>query len=264
MILVGLTGGMQQGKSTVGRMLREMAGIGPEGDLETSYVIGDVANAWLNKWPAELELAPGQDVIDLANSLIKKFPPVLAEKMGREVTYEQLEIKRNPESLALHKPLTNYLEARLTVGHDTELFPTPITPENKEVHRSLFHWIGGVLITVLDPLIWNKAHDQRVKELKAAGQPFVTVGGIRAENEADMIRANGGLVVRVVRPEVEANYDLTERIMAGVKPDVEVINNGTMEQLVGVTKKLYVDLVTGGIKPAKGEPVSYVCDSGSV
>ncbi|MBW3538184.1 hypothetical protein KY386_01685 [Candidatus Parcubacteria bacterium] len=259
MILVGVTGGIGQGKTTVSRMLRELAGAGPECDLETSYIIAEVANAWIATWPpTPLKVTPGQDAVGLANELIKTLPAAVRQKLDTSVTSEQLKIERNDESLAFHHQLTGYLQARLAAGPAAdELFPAPITPANKALHRQLFMWLGACLVVKVGPNIWGNALERRIKALAAGGQGFVTVGGIRSKYEVKMIHRNGGLVVRVVRPEAQANTDLTERFMREVVPDVEVINNGSFEELKGAVKRLHGDLAGGRLRSNPISPQRY-------
>lgn len=247
MILVGLTGGIGQGKTTVSRMLRGLAGGGPEGDLETSYVIAKVLNAWLETWPAHLKLEPGQDVVDLANALITSLPAAVQQSLGELVKPEQLQIERSVESQQFNHQLIDYLQERLAAA-SAQTFPTPITPATKSFHRKLFMWLGACLVVKVDSNIWGNAHDRRIKQLAATGQKFVTVGGIRSKYEVEMIHRNGGVVVRVVRPDAQTNSDLTERFMLEVTPDTKLVNNGSFEELEAVVGRLYRDLAAGRLQ----------------
>src|SRR5688572_24840563 len=83
MIVVGLTGGMGQGKSTVGAKLRELAGVDYKADLEFSYPVSEVVNDWLATWPNPLVQQPGQDITSLANDLIKTLPPIIEHRTGK-------------------------------------------------------------------------------------------------------------------------------------------------------------------------------------
>lgn len=258
MILVGLTGGIGQGKTTVSRMLRELAGAGPECDLETSYIIAELANVWIASWPARLMVPAGEDIIDLGNALIELLPDAVHQLLGKGVALEQLQIERSDESLAFNQQLIGYLQARVVAGGSGRgQFPDPITPINKALHRPLFMWLGASLVVKVDPRIWGDALQQRIQALSAAGQQFVTVGGIRSKHEVEMMHRHSGLVVRVVRPEAQISSDLTERLMLEVIPDTELVNNGTFEELEAATGRLYRDVIAGRLQPGASNQPNY-------
>lgn len=248
MIVVGLTGGMGQGKSTVGQALRELAGVDYKADLEASYPISEVANAWMETWPKPLILPSDQSVVGLANDLIKTFPDILQRLTGKELSYEAMRIDDgDPESLKLHNRLIAYLEHYLSLS-SAELaaqLPTPIFEQNKRLHRTLLQWIGGVTIEQGVPTVWSDLLDRRIKQLAERGYKLVTVGGIRYDHDAAMIKSNGGIILRVERPNSTTSSDVTETAMSGVKPDVVLHNDGTLEQLEVVVRGLWQDLQAG-------------------
>ena len=245
MIVVGLTGGMGQGKSTVGEILRQLAEVDYKADLEASYPISEVANAWIATWPKPLDMAAGQSLVDLANELIVKFPPILEQITGKSAEVSRLVIDPyDPQSLALHNRLLRYLDhwVLLSDKEATAQLPTPITPDNKGLHRALLMWIGGVSVEVVSPTIWSDLLDRRIKQLADRGYKLVTVGGIRYDHDADMIHANDGTVLKVSRPNSAKSSDITETAMKDIIPDSVLYNDGSLAQLEAVTQKLWRDL----------------------
>lgn len=248
MIVVGLTGGMGQGKSTVGHLLRQLAKVDYRADLESSYPISEVANAWMQTWPKPLKLEAGQTVVELANILIRSFPAVLERLTGKTLTYDQLKIDAtNPKSLELHNRLIAYLEQYLglTETERTVQLPTPIFEENKRLHRPLLQWIGGVTIELGVPTVWSDLLDRRIKQLAERNYVLVTVGGIRYDHDVAMIKANGGVVLRVERPDSLSSSDVTETSMQEIRPDITIVNNGNLEQLELAVNQLWADLLKG-------------------
>ncbi len=248
MIVAGLTGGMGQGKSTVGEILRGLAGVDYKADLETSYIISEVANAWMETWPRPLALKPGEQMVELANELISNLPPILERLTSKTPVAAKLLIDASdPQSLELHKRLLKYLDQWILLS-EAELaveLPTPIRAENKGLHRSLLFWLGGVMIELVSPTIWCDQLDRRIKQLEERGYKLVSVGGIRYPQDAAMIRSNGGMVLKVERPHAHHGSDVTETAMKDIHPDTVLFNDGTLEQLTAAVERLWQDLQAG-------------------
>ena len=69
-----------------------------------------------------------------------------------------------------------------------------------------------------------------LKELLAVTETPLVVSDVRTEAEAALIRARGGLLVRIDRPGVgPANKDITERYLEG---DVKITNDGDKQELL--------------------------------
>lgn len=250
MIVIGLTGGMGQGKSTVGAKLRELAGVDYKADLEFSFPITEVANQWLSTWPEPLVLNPDQTIEDLANKLIETLPAALDQWTGRSVSTDKLRVASRDESYKLHERLIIYLHEWLALESEERKvqLPLPIVPVNKTLHRSLLQWLGGAMIELVHPNIWADVIDRRIKQLDGRGYSLVTVGGIRYQQDMTMIHNNGGLILRIVRPNTLTSSDVTESAMQHVQADVELQNNGTLQDLELVVGELWQDLQAGKTK----------------
>lgn len=253
MILLGINGGMRQGKSTVGAELRRLAGVDAKADLEFSYPIGQVANLWVKQWPLSV-IESGLSVIEIANKLIPLIAEPVKQVTGYEVDVDRLLIEDTATSKEVNNRLLSYLEKYIEAGERRdEEFPTPIGPDNKVLHRALYQWIGARLIDEVDAGqghdIWTRVIERRMATLKERGYKLVTVGGTRYPHQQQVIRAAGGYIIDVERPGMAEDSDVTERAADGVEPDIKVLNNGTIEQLNSAVFDLYNDLVAG--KPEK-------------
>lgn len=249
MILVGMVGGARQGKSTVGAELRRLAGVDAKADLEFSYPIGQVADLWVAQWPPSI-LESGLPVREIANKLIPLIKEPILKVAGVEVDTDVLLIENNPASLEKANRLLSYLEKYIEAGAGRPSeFPTPITPDNKVLHRALYQWIGARLIDEVDvgggSDIWTQVIERRIKTLEERGYRLVTVGGTRYPQQQAMVRRHGGVIINVVRPGIAEDNDVTEQAAARKLADIQVKNNGTLEQLNVVVGVLYRDLQAG-------------------
>lgn len=252
MILLGINGGMRQGKSTVGAELRRLAGVDTKADLEFSYPIGQVADLWIKQWPISI-IESGLSTLEIANKLIPLIAEPVKTVTGYDVDAEILLIRDTAESRETANRLLSYLDKYIEAGaHRNEEYPVPITPDNKVLHRTLYQWIGARMIDVVDAGdgydVWTRVVEHRIDTLKDRGYNLVTVGGTRYPHQQQFIRRAGGLIIDVERPGMAEDSDVTERAADGVKPDISVINNGTLEELNTVVAALYNDLLAGNPK----------------
>jgi len=61
---------------------------------------------------------------------------------------------------------------------------------------------------------------------------------VRFQNEADYVRSKGGIIVRIVRPEQIAENHESELKQCEVAADIEIVNDGTIEDLHNKIKQL--------------------------
>lgn len=252
MILLGINGGMRQGKSTVGAELRHLAGVDTKADLEFSYPVGQVADLWVRQWaPSVLE--SGLKTIEIANKLIPLIAEPVEQVTGYKADVDRLVIEDTAASKELNNRLLSYIERYVEAGeHRGEEFPTPITPDNKVLHRALYQWIGARLIDEVEAGaghdIWSRVIEKRIATLKERGYALITVGGTRYPHQQQVIRDLGGYIIDVERPGMAEDSDVTERVADDAVPDIKVVNNGTLEQLNDVVKELYQDLINNNIR----------------
>lgn len=252
MILVGMVGGARQGKSTVGAELRRLAGVDAKADLEFSYPIGQVADLWVKEWSTSV-LDSGLPVREIANKLISLIAEPVKRVTGLDINPEILLINDTPEDIEKANRLLSYLERFIEAGDSRQdEFPTPITPDNKVLHRSLYQFIGARLIDEVDVGegmdVWVHVLEKRIVTLKDRGYALVTVGGTRYPHQQEMIRRNGGVIINVERPGIAEDSDVTEQAEARKLADIIVQNNGTLEELNTLVGVLYDDLLVGNTK----------------
>ncbi len=86
----------------------------------------------------------------------------------------------------------------------------------------------------IDPQVWVKNMELRTKEYRELGMGIV-IDDARFDNEAEWVRANGGMVIHLSRPSEEDGTEHTEHASeAGVEKfstDVVLVNNGSIADL---------------------------------
>ena len=97
--------------------------------------------------------------------------------------------------------------------------------------RRLMQAHGHAIRTHVDPTVWLSAAMAKAQVLRADGEPVV-ITDCRYQNEADAIKAAGGVLVRVVRPgQADGDRHITEVDLDERETDYVVQNDGTLEDL---------------------------------
>lgn len=94
---------------------------------------------------------------------------------------------------------------------------------------------------MIAPHVWTNIARTRIVDAMASGLSVV-VDDIRFQNEADLIRDLGGMVLRIVRPDIAMQSHQSE---ADLPADMIHVNNGTERELIGFVR--YVFLCDGVI-----------------
>ena len=88
--------------------------------------------------------------------------------------------------------------------------------------------------------VWAKITELRIKDAIKRNAFFI-ITDVRFPNEAETIRRNGGVVVRIIRPNIESNGIVghaSEQDLPGRLIDGTVYNDGSLDDLHKKIKKL--------------------------
>ncbi len=243
MLLIGMTGPIGHGKSTFASALMK---IEPNTEhLESSLIIAQVANGLHQA----LQGVPTEGNIDFLNEWLTALPPILLKVVHTPVSYEQIKIKQSD----INEHPVEYEKLFLHVKNiirNPMLAQTVITDENKESYRPFLQWLGGYLVTRVDPTIWYNEIIRRVFEAEAKGRKLCIVGGLRFPTDAQLIKQAGGFVIKVYRPGHLQNdiLDPTERERDNIRYDSTVVSNGTVADLEECAKAVYQDALNNSLK----------------
>lgn len=96
---------------------------------------------------------------------------------------------------------------------------------------------------LVHPGFWVNHTMMKVRRARDAGFPVV-ISDVRFKDEAEAIRAMGGVVLWVHRPGIEAGEHASEQGFPAHLVDLTIHNDSTLGQLRKGTKNLHHDLVT--------------------
>lgn len=107
--------------------------------------------------------------------------------------------------------------------------------------RAALQGLGKAVRDVLDPGIWVRTV---LAAWESGGRAPTVISDVRYDNEAQVIRSVGGIVVEVVRPGAglagAAAQHESERGVSEGLVDIEILNDGTLGELFCEAQKLSV------------------------
>ena len=248
MILLGITGAIGHGKTSLVNAMQRAEPRMQSG--ESSLVISEVANH-LNSSLRILPAIPTSRQPELVKSwLDSALPEALRSVTPIPFAASPLEIGLDdiPEHPELYEKLWLYLDE---LKGNPDAAEITITPENKDNYRPFLQWIGGYVTTKLDSSLWYAELVRRASVAEAADCPLYIIGGIRLAQDADALQAAGGIIIDIIRPELQVQDldDTTERTRGDILVNSEVINNGTLADLDPLAERLIEDLRQEQLKP---------------
>lgn len=242
--LIGITGAIHSGKSTVAQYFADMAP--NHASYETWFVVAEIAQAFNQALEAELAYETTHNPIDLANQVLIWLPDAISEQLHHDVVWNQLAFTKHDTltNPALFEKLFAYLHQ---VEGDKKLLKTLLTPENKEKFRALLQWLGNYLVVKLSKTIWYDELLRRI-DLHDSRADLVIVSGVRYPSDAEALRSHGGRIICVSRPDTPEGTDGTEAERIDIQPDITIINNGTLAELQTTVETVWNDIAAGGPK----------------
>ena len=113
------------------------------------------------------------------------------------------------------------------------VFKERVIPELGFSPRALMQTLGTEVGRLLNREVWVRHLETRLG-LTAQGAPVhdrIVISDVRFCNEAYWVRARGGKVVRLTRPQAQgqARAHVSETALSGLTPDYDVLNDGITE-----------------------------------
>lgn len=245
-VIIGITGAIGSGKSTVAQFLCDQQP--SHAYYESGELIAEVAEDFNHALSGELAFETTTDPIELTNQALIWFVESINESLHQNATWNQLAITKRltEQQPELFEKLFIYLE---TVQENPTLLDARITHETKETYRPLLQWLGGYLVARLGSAIWYNEIFRRI-DLHDSDKSLLVIGGLRYPSDADIVRSHGGIILKVERPiNTKDSRDITEANRDSIIPDSTLQNVGTLETLERTVEDLWNDIASGN--PAK-------------
>jgi hypothetical protein len=243
MHIFGITGPIGHGKTTFANALMQLEH--PAVHMESSIIISEVANEWLATFPRELLL----EAVDykVLNTWLNNLATVTTHQLRRVepdlLTVTEQDVQHHPE---LTQKLFMYLDL---MRQGVVAMGETITEENKDRHRAMLQFLGGFLVARVDRGIWYDEIEQRIKKAEADGIKLYIVGGIRYPYDAEVVKRNGGTLVKLIRKDLPMREvdDVTERERGKIRVDTTVVSDATPNALGELAKALWQDYLLGDL-----------------
>lgn len=245
MHIFGITGPIGHGKTTLANALMNLEH--PAVHMESSMIISSVANEWMATFRKELLIDPidynllNEWLDDLAKVVSHQIRPV--EGKALHITHDQvLAEPKYVYKLFMHLNLIR--QGVIALGET-------ITEENKDRHRTILQWLGGYLVYRVDKGIWYEEIERRLKQAEKDGVKMYVIGGLRYPYDAEVVKRNGGIIVKLVRADLPERElaDVTEEHRAEIPVDTTIISDAEPAALEELVKSLYNDLLLGDLLP---------------
>ncbi|MFI5275311.1 MAG: hypothetical protein ACHQT5_00615 [Candidatus Saccharimonadales bacterium] len=243
MIIFGITGAIGHGKSTLAEAFGRVEVNARH--LEAFTVVAQV----VEQWHSLTSHVPNPHDLTEVNNWLALLPSTLKETLDVGVDPNRLMITMNdimaqPE---LYEKLFTHLQ---NLEKNPGLLNSRITEANKDNYRPILQWLGGFLVAKVDPGIWFNEVMKRVMQAQDEGVQLCTVGGVRFPTDAAIVRQYGGKIILINRPLVgDRDFaDPTERERIHIQPDITILNDAGLKELVLVAQRLYADIKLGRLK----------------
>jgi hypothetical protein len=243
--IIGITGAIHSGKTAFKDILSELEP--SHASYESYEIIAEVAEDFNHALNKELSFETTHDPVELVNQALIWFVEAINENLHQDTSWNQLAITQH--QLAAHPELFQKMFMYVDMAKkQPALLETRITASNKETYRPVLQWIGGYLVARISDTIWYDEIFRRI-DLHDSDKNLVLVSGLRYPSDAMVVHAHGGNVIAIERPiELIDADDVTESSRSGIKADIVVVNNGTIEQLEIIASELWHDLSVSKIK----------------
>lgn len=243
MIIFGITGAIGHGKSTLAEAFGKVEPNSKH--FESFTVIADVIDAW----HAQTTKIPNPHDLTEVNNWLTLLPPILSQYVHVNVDASRLvftmnDIMANPDR---YEKLFVHIQ---NIQKNPGLLNSHVTDLNKEFYRPLLQWLGGYLVAKVDSGVWYNEIMRQVQQAKAAGIVLSTIGGVRYPKDAEIVRLGGGQIVLIRRPLIgeQDMSDPTERERTHIKPEITILNDAGLAELVQVAQRIYADVKLGRVQ----------------
>ena len=163
---------------------------------------------------------------------------------GKDTVRQILEERYGFDGIAFADPIRDMLSALFdTVGVDGHWMTDrerkeKVIPELGASYRTLAQQLGTEWGRAIDPDLWLKIAGAKVAMCQKYESIGVVISDVRFPNEAAWVRAQGGVIWKIIRPGLEpVRAHTSEELINSLPWDYTIDNRGTIEDLSHATGK---------------------------
>jgi hypothetical protein len=157
---------------------------------------------------------------------------------GKDTVREILDARHGYDGIAFADPIRDMLRELLdSVGVD-EKWMTERELKEREIpelgasYRQMAQLLGTEWGRTLHPDFWLKIAESRIALFRKFGSPGVVISDVRFPNEAAWVKAQGGVVWKILRPGIEAvRAHASESLVDTLPYDYVIDNRGSIADL---------------------------------
>lgn len=154
------------------------------------------------------------------------------KRSGKDTVGAYLRMEHNFAQESFAKPLKEAVRYIYGWGHEhvDGALKEVVDPYWQTTPRAVLQYLGTEIGRQLDENIWVKSLQKRLEAFPAGS---VVITDVRFPNEADVVKALGGEIWRIIRPALGDRTDLhaSEIGMDNYVADREILNTGSIKDI---------------------------------
>lgn len=157
---------------------------------------------------------------------------------GKDTVRGFLQARHQFNGIAFADPIRDMLSALFTSCGVSDEWMTERELKERDIpaigasYRKMAQMLGTEWGREIDPNFWLKITEAKVRWINEIDSGAIVISDVRFPNEAEWVQSQGGLIWKIIRPELEAVRAHASEALVGALPyDYVIDNRGSVEEL---------------------------------